>query len=239
MKHLTADPDLSLVPEAFRSVIKRSLLKDPAQRISSVVAMLAEAEIASGLAKPLPAVATSKPPVIAKARSGQSATVKSAMYIGDEFESDGIYLGPLHETVRAEIVRDSPFRVSAKSPTQAEPIAQAVRDGWHSTANWWQHSNLNSSAKVLLLIGGICLLVLNGQSLGLIVILLGAMYLVYYGLRSIALALGTPKTASNSPSHNSTSQTTAAIYNNVAAIGENIGNKKLANAWRANTTADE
>ncbi|MDA1055435.1 MAG: serine/threonine-protein kinase [Planctomycetota bacterium] len=215
MKHLTADPDLSPVPEAFRSVIKRSLLKDPAQRISSVDEMLAEVEIASGLAEPRLANSPLKPPVIAKALSGQSTTATSTMYLGDEFESDGIYLGPLQETVPAEVVCESPFSSSSKSPPHAEPIAQAVRDGWHSTTRWWDHSNLNSSAKVLLLIGGICLLVLNSQWLVPTGILLGAMYLVYYGLRSIALALGTPKTAPNSQPHVSAStyQTTASTYN--------------------------
>ena len=215
MKHLTADPDLSPVPAAFRSVIKRSLLKDPAQRISSVAEMLAEVEVATGLAKPRPTNPTAKPPVIAKTVSGLSATAASAMYIGDEFESDGIYLGPLQETVPTEIVGESPFSASAKSPPHAEPIAQAVRDGWHSTANWWQNSKLNSSAKVLLLIGGICLLVLNGQWLVPTGILLGAMYLVYYGLRSLTLALGTPQTTTNSQSQASAStyQTTASMHN--------------------------
>ncbi|MBI2479699.1 MAG: serine/threonine protein kinase [Planctomycetia bacterium] len=195
MKHLTAEPDLSPVPEAFRSVIRRSLLKDPAQRISSVGEMLVEVEIAAGLAKPRPAVTAAKPPVIAKAASNQHAT--STMYIGEEVESDGIYLGPLQESVAGE----SPFASRPKSrPPQAEPIAQAVRDGLRSTTNWWQHSNLNSSAKVLLLIGGICLLVLNGQWLVPTGILLGAIYLVYFGLRSIVLALDTPQRKPNSQS---------------------------------------
>ncbi|HRX82525.1 MAG TPA: hypothetical protein P5307_25840, partial [Pirellulaceae bacterium] len=202
MKHLTAEPDLSPVPEAFRSVIRRSLLKDPAQRVSSVGEMLADLEIAAGLAKPRPVVAAAKPPVIAKAMPSQPAHAASTMYIGEEFESEGIYLGPLQESVAS----DSPFVSSPKSRTQhAEPIAQAVRDGLRSTTNWWQHSNLNSSAKVLLLIGGICLLVLNGQWLVPTGILLGAMYLVYFGLRSIVLALEAPKTNPNSQSDASSS----------------------------------
>jgi serine/threonine protein kinase len=210
MKHLTADPDLSPVPEAFRSVIRRSLLKDPAQRISSVGEMLEEVQIAGGLAKPRVAVAASKPPVIAKTKSTEHGHTTSTMYIGDEFESEGIYLGPLQESVAGE----SPFSSPAKSHPQAEPIAQAVRDGLHRTTNWWQHSNLNSSAKVMLLIGGICLLVLNGQWLIPTGILLGAMYLVYYGLRSIVLALDGSKTkpVSQSDASPSTYQTAAAMH---------------------------
>lgn len=194
MKHLTADPDLAAIPEAFRSVIKRSLLKDPAQRTSSVDEMLAEVEIAGGIAQPRAAVARSKPPVIATAPSSEHRNATSTLYIGEAFESDGIYLGPLQESP----VGESPFVSSSQSSPPAEPIAQAVRNAWHNTTNWWQRSNLNSSAKILLLIGGICLLVLNGQWLVPTGILLGAMYLVYYGLRSIVLALNTPNTKPHS-----------------------------------------
>lgn len=211
MKHLTADPDLSPVPEAFRAVIRRALLKDPAQRISSVAEMLADVEIASGRAKPRPANIV-KPPVIVKAQTGQAETAKSTMYIGDEFESEGIYFGPLQEAVAAEVVGESPFKSSAKSPPHAEPIAQAVRDGWHRTTDWWQHSNLNSSAKVMLLIGGVCLLVLNSQWLVPTGVLLGSMYIVYYGLRSFVLALGAPKPQPNGESHVSASRSQATAF---------------------------
>lgn len=210
MKHLTADPELSPVPEAFRSVIKRSLLKDPAQRISSVGEMLAEVEIAAGLAKPRVAGVTSKPPVIAKTTPTERGHTTSTMYIGEEFESEGIYLGPLQESVAGE----SPFSSPAKSHPQAEPIALAVRAGLHRTTSWWRHSDLNSSAKVLLLIGGICLLVLNGQWLIPTGILLGAMYLVYYGLRSIVLALdgSKAKPVSQSEASASIQQTAASAH---------------------------
>ncbi len=206
MKHLTADPDLSPVPEAFRSVIRRSLLKDPEQRISSVGEMLTEIQIAAGLAKPQVAVAQSKPPVITKATSPERGRAKSTMFIGDDFESDGIYLGPLHESAGGE----SPFVTPAASQSQAEPIAQAVRNGLRRTTNWWQHTNLNSSAKVVLLISGVCLLVLNGGWLIPTGILLGGMYLIYYGLRSIVRALDTSKAKSVSQPDTSSSAYPAA-----------------------------
>ncbi|HVU88813.1 MAG TPA: serine/threonine-protein kinase [Pirellulales bacterium] len=41
MKHLTAEPDVSRVPEAFRGVVARSLAKDPQQRPHSVQEFLA------------------------------------------------------------------------------------------------------------------------------------------------------------------------------------------------------
>jgi len=40
LKHLTADPDVSILPLPFRSVVLKALAKDPSQRYSSVSAML-------------------------------------------------------------------------------------------------------------------------------------------------------------------------------------------------------
>ncbi len=42
MKHLTAEPDLAVLHEPFRSVVARALDKDPAKRFKSVAEMLAE-----------------------------------------------------------------------------------------------------------------------------------------------------------------------------------------------------
>lgn len=42
MKHLTADPDLTVVPEAFREVIDRALAKDPQWRYADVSEMCAD-----------------------------------------------------------------------------------------------------------------------------------------------------------------------------------------------------
>jgi serine/threonine protein kinase len=44
MKHLTALPDVSVLPPAFRPVVARLLNKDPSQRYSSVQAVLADLE---------------------------------------------------------------------------------------------------------------------------------------------------------------------------------------------------
>jgi len=51
MKHLTAKPDVAMLPEPYRSVVARALEKDPAKRFSSVPEMLAA----------LPAVAEGPP----------------------------------------------------------------------------------------------------------------------------------------------------------------------------------
>jgi phage shock protein PspC (stress-responsive transcriptional regulator) len=53
MKHLTAEPDLSIVPEAYRHVVSRMLCKNPEQRYHSISEALSDLE-----AGPQPAVAT-------------------------------------------------------------------------------------------------------------------------------------------------------------------------------------
>ena len=184
MKHLTADPDLSAVPQVFRAVIQRALFKDPEQRFASVGEMLSEVEVACGLA-PAPQVVTPtpKPPVI-QPKAGSSEPLD----IGDEYSDEGIEFGELNDTTPPESIGASPFRANA-SATQAEPIAEAVRHGVRRTTNWWQHGNLSSPVKVLILVGAIFLLVLNSQWLIPTGIMLGAMYLVYFGIRSVVLAL--------------------------------------------------
>src|SRR5207249_2368759 len=48
MRHLTAQPDLSLLPEEYRDVIGRLLEKDPQRRYPSMRALLADLPIPAG-----------------------------------------------------------------------------------------------------------------------------------------------------------------------------------------------
>src|SRR6478672_9209048 len=66
MKHLTADPDLSAVPQPYRGMVERALKKDPEKRfknVSEMVALLDASKVnvsvktpATGLDIPIPAV---------------------------------------------------------------------------------------------------------------------------------------------------------------------------------------
>ena len=66
MKHLTAKPDVSMLPQPFRDVVARALEKDPEMRYRSA----AEMSAALG-AKPRPAAAPQSPVVAAVAASSQ------------------------------------------------------------------------------------------------------------------------------------------------------------------------
>src|SRR5438874_10547135 len=75
MKHLTADPDLSGVPQPYRSIIQRALQKDPEKRFHNAAEM----------------VAALTPPSIATA--GSKLAPGAALYIADDCEA--IEFGPL------------------------------------------------------------------------------------------------------------------------------------------------
>jgi hypothetical protein len=68
MKHLTAEPDLSLLAEPYRDAVRRALAKDPAARFSSVNAMV------EALSQPGAAASTAaSQPVISKPATDSSA----------------------------------------------------------------------------------------------------------------------------------------------------------------------
>jgi len=185
MKHLTCDPDLTPVPAAFHATIQRALFKDPAQRFASVGVMLREVEAACGRAKP----GRVQPNGTAFAKPPAAHTKPQPLYIGEDTGSEGIYLGPLQEIVPAEPVGDSPFRSTSHGHPQPEPIAQIARHAWQQVTRWWAHARLSVPIKVVLLLCGIFLFLTNAGWLVPAGIALGAVYLVYFGIRSLVLAL--------------------------------------------------
>lgn len=225
MKHLTADPDLSVLPAAFRPVIQRALFKDPNQRFATVVEMLSDVEVACGLRAPraAPPAAATKPIEAPQAKV-------EMLYIGDEQE--GIEFGPLQETVTAEAIGESPFR-STGHHTRVEPIAQAVREGWQGVLSWWRRANLSLPVRWLLVIAVIFLIVLNSQWLIPAGVMLGVIYLVYYGLRSLVLAFETPVAASAGSAATPvapplrTSARTAAVYARPSQLTRRVKRKPV------------
>ena len=61
--------------------------------------------------------------------------------------------------------------------------------------HWWNHANLSTFVKVVLLLLGLFLLIFNSHWLVPMGIALGAVYLVYFGVRSLVLASNRPATA--------------------------------------------
>src|SRR5262245_60937972 len=118
MKHLTAEPDLSGVPQPYRAIIERALQKDPEKRFRSAADMVAAL---TGQASRLPVIRTPG----TKPGPGRPA---EPLYIGDEME--GIEFGPLQlhadkGIALAEVVH-TPIQPAT---SDEEPIAKAAAQG--------------------------------------------------------------------------------------------------------------
>jgi hypothetical protein len=179
MKHLTADPDLSAVPQPYRSIIERALRKDPAQRFHSAAEMVALFSNTPAGTKPGSGAA---PLPIAFAAQAEP------VYIGDD--SEGIELGPLqfhpeNAALAAEVLRGS-------GPAHHEPIARAAGAGWRSLAHWWNHGPLTTPLKIGILVIVALAAVLLGPRILPLALVLGSVYLIYLGLRLLAGSLRAP-----------------------------------------------
>lgn len=189
MKHLTADPELGKVSGRYRPVIERALAKDPNKRFNDVQEMLAKVEAAySGV--------TDVPPI------RRAVPQEDVLYIADEVETDdGIYLGPVREVASASPA--TPENASSNGNTHRdgprEPIAAAVYGGARSLQRRWDNSHLSSGAKVLLIVGGIALLVLNSEWLLPAAAVLGLVYLPYLGIYHLSTAMRKPTPAPIAP----------------------------------------
>ncbi len=200
MKHLTADPDLSRVPARFRRVIERALFKDPAKRFGSVSDMLQALQFdgagpAHSAAAAGGSLTSNKPPVILTDASASAPAPaasagadpqgsKEPIYIDDDgIATDEIVFGPVVEKVssagqKPPVVHPVPAR---------EPIAAALGATCGQVTHWWSTANLSTPIKVLLLVGAILLLLLNSQWLVPAAVVLGCMYLVYFGVRAVVV----------------------------------------------------
>ncbi len=181
MKHLTADPDLSIVPQPFRAIIQRALQKDPEKRFHNAGDMLAALT---------PQTAPS-----AGTKRGSGAE-KAPLYIGDD--SEGIEFGPLQVHPKraaplAEVVHSTAPPVTTVV-TAGEPIARAVQHTFGDITHWWRHSPMNTPLKVCILVAVALLAMANSAWLIPAAVVLGSVYLVYLGIRLVVHA-GRPSTA--------------------------------------------
>jgi hypothetical protein len=184
MKHLTADPDLSVVAPPYRAIIQKALHKDPQQRFGSVAEMIAILDGAQRDASPAarPALAAASVPPV---RTAPPAKPDEPIYIGDEDE--GISFGPVKEIPKAASApRGRPvpgsFAALQAAPRTEEPIAASVKRGWASFVNWWNHGPGGTPLKVAILIGAAFAAIFAGPYLLPMIVTLAMIYVVYLGI---------------------------------------------------------
>ena len=181
MKHLTADPDLSGIPQPYRAVIQRGMQKDPDKRFRSVAEM----------------VAALHSPAVTKPGHGDNGKAPKGepIYIGADDE--GIFFGPLVENkpgqfVTAEVVRHGANGAALPASVPEEPIARAATHAWSRFANWWNHSPIGTPLKIGILAVVAILAIVNGEWLLPTAVVLGCVYLVYLGIRMLVRAGSAP-----------------------------------------------
>ena len=178
MKHLTAPPDVSMLAEPYRTVVARALEKDPAKRYSTAGEMLAD------LPKPRQMHDSGPVPTAGSATSydHRGAHPKGA---------NGAAAGAAYGRTAPE-----------------EPIFKALREGYHDVRRNWNHSNLNTPTKVLLLV---LLLVLSPflfSEVSALAVFLVAIYFIYWIIRTLILTIKEPAPVGPPPPPTSASPST-------------------------------
>ena len=76
--------------------------------------------------------------------------------------------------------------------TPDEPIAKAVGDAWTRFAQWWNHGPVTTPLKIAILIVAAFVAVFYGGWLAPAAAVLGAVYLLYLGIRVVSQAMNAP-----------------------------------------------
>ncbi|MGI9457729.1 MAG: serine/threonine-protein kinase [Aeoliella sp.] len=161
MKHLTAEPDLSMLEDPYREIVGLTLAKDPEVRIGSVGEMLAL----------LPDGRSVGPRVKEKVESWTNA----------QASPDGIgsaHLFPDSSVRGVPAAAAKPH--SRRSTSHKEPLYEWLSTSWSGTVDGWYDWRLNHVAKAFLLFCLVGVVVLSVGLWGPLAAGLGIVYLFYY-----------------------------------------------------------
>ncbi len=166
MKHLTADPDLSLVASPIREVVAKALAKNPAARFSDVRDMV----------KPLGMEVDDRYLLVRSQPSGLPPVVAPAAAV---HQSPHQPVPP----VQKNYPRQAFAETQAAGVTTAyyrEPIARNLREGWLGLNRFWSELNLNSGLKTAILVIAIIVIAMNAPTLISFLVLALMVYIPYY-----------------------------------------------------------
>lgn len=200
MRHLTAEPDLDVLPEGFRKPIAKALRKDPRRRFADVREFLeslpwANQSATNGQAEM--AADNLRPEQPAVGGDGNGAPRFDGILIGDldvELIEEEIKFGPVRDSqIRArrpdiEFIEPSVGgpggeQVSVSNELADEPIAQLMRTGMQRAVDWWHTSELSIPLKIGLLIAIGIVMIANSAWLLPLAVVLMPLYLAYLGIR--------------------------------------------------------
>jgi eukaryotic-like serine/threonine-protein kinase len=169
MKHLTAEPDLSVLAEPYRGIVERALAKDPNLRLKNVgelVSLLPGSED-SIILTPIvdtPAVSPTSNPTVSQ--PAWPPKLGPALKAADAAAMEGL----------KEVVQSNKSSGKTSDSSLEEPIWKAIRDTF--SGDQLNSSPLKKALLLFALVAG-CFLMGFGKVLSL-TMTLGMCYLVYY-----------------------------------------------------------
>lgn len=166
MKHLTAEPDLSLLAEPYKEIVQRALAKDPDVRLRSVGEMVAM--LPGGELPEFDRQSTSEPE---RAESSPNPVGSHRNWIDEQV------LGPALDT--AAPISADPRRTQPRD-YEGEPIWRSVSEGWDHFWRRWHATEMNPLARGLVTLAGVCVLVFTSGVWIPALVSLGFFYLIYY-----------------------------------------------------------
>ena len=226
MKHLTMDPDLSVLPQEYHRVVGKSLRKDPQKRYSSIAEMVRDL--------PWPEVAASanqivdrhvvgdmnfsaglgnKPKSTAgyKAKPAKTGAAKGDAGGGDSAEPTAASLkAQLPPTImQGGFGTQQPVANLAVSNLTAgevvgadggqvdEPMAVAVRSGLTDLNRWWNEANVSTPVRLGAIIVAGIVVIQNSTWLLAVAVALATVYLLYYAARRYVLSPAVSNTSAD------------------------------------------
>jgi len=180
MKHLTADPNLDMLEEPYRDIVRRTLAKDPEIRIGSVTEMLALLPDGRSVG-PLYTGSTNDGGPLPSDQHLQAGRQEG--WTNAHAAADGIGAAHLFPdtSVRGEApvgANRSPGRRHAM--TQGEPLFALVANTWHSMVDGWLDWDFNPAGKSVLLFIMVAMAVVTVPWWGFVAVPLVVFYLFYY-----------------------------------------------------------
>jgi len=157
MKHLTAKPDVSMLAEPYRGIVAKALEKDPSLRFRS----------AAEFTTALPALPNDPCAFNHVFSRGLTAPGNETAH-----ESETADSGERCPPARGVAVVDA-------EGTPEEPVLREVRKQGQKLLTTWNKANLNTPLKILILLAGLFVFMLNATVLVPLAIVLCAMYGLY------------------------------------------------------------
>ncbi|MEX2188815.1 MAG: serine/threonine-protein kinase [Pirellulales bacterium] len=186
MKHLTAEPKLDKLAEPFRTVVARTLAKNPEQRIRTVGEMRELLAAAMPVDRYAPTMVSSLPPSERPSLAGASipyATPSAQAPSAQPQRAESANSSDSPPVARAATgasgyAADNPFR---------EPLARAVFEGCRRLRYNWEQVNLPPKVKTLIIIAAIVGGISTAPYFVIAALCLLPVYGVYWVIRALVV----------------------------------------------------